>query len=443
VIGHGRAFVPGSRAGSATATATETATGTGTETETWKASRTDSPDISVGSPQTLQVKPNLDAIALLVFQLGVYAEYAHVLICFLHVSECQTQDDVMKRPRARLAFLPLLLLWSACSGGSGSSAGPPDQTAAEDQTVEDVRISTQDSVPDLSLPDFQGKDLPDQNSGDNKANLDGALEVWSPHPCLSHEDCDDGYCVEVVPGSGEYFCTPACMEECPLDWVCKSVFVDGADPVSVCLPPGDTLCKVCQEDADCLLAGSLCIAGSGVLGFCGRACNWDNDDCPEGFACTMAENEQGDPLAYQCLPEPGACCVGGDFASCEDDNPCTFEGCDASLGCTHLPVDEECTGSNPCMDYFCESGECVEVPIVADDTLNHIDDDCDGLTDEEAYKEFRLVAGHLVDGAGTADGPQWELGSTVGGPPVFGVSSDDAFTVRTGLLYIMALLGME
>lgn len=348
----------------------------------------------------------------------------------------------MKKGRAWGGILPLAVLWVACSGGSGSTLGPRDVDAGKDQLPEDVHITNQDGGVDLLMPDFRGKDVPEVKV-DGEGELDASGEVWNPQPCQSHEDCADGYCVELVPGSGEYFCTPSCMEECPLDWACKSVFIDGPDAVSICLPPGDTLCKVCQDNGDCLLAGSLCITGSGLLGFCGRACNWQNDDCPPGFECVLHDDGEGNPLGYQCTPGPGSCCAGNQLASCDDDNTCTFDGCDASLGCTHEAADNECSGDNPCMEYFCQDGECLAVPIVADDTLNHIDDDCDGLTDEEAYKEFRLVTGQFSAAAGKSEGGDQWLWGVLGGSSFAGVSSDESLSIESGILHVLALLGME
>jgi len=82
------------------------------------------------------------------------------------------------------------------------------------------------------------------------------VDVWTPAPCKSHKDCLDGFCVELTPGSGEFFCVPLCIEECPLDWACKAIYIDGPDPVSVCLPPGgpceeqDLLADGKDEDCD-------------------------------------------------------------------------------------------------------------------------------------------------------------------------------------------------
>jgi len=265
---------------------------------------------------------------------------------------------------------------------------------------------------------------------------DAAADAWTPKPCQSHDDCPGGYCVEAVPESEEYVCTVTCIEECPLDWVCKSVFIQGPDPVSVCLPPSDTLCKVCQTDAACLLSGSLCIKSGGGLGFCGRQCDPDAAECPEGFECVLYSDGEGDPLGHQCMPLPGNCCVSGGVVTCDDDKPCTFDGCSPAAGCTHEPFDAECSGDDPCMEYLCVGGECVGTPVTIDDTLDHIDNDCDGLTDEEAYKEFRLVGGQFVSGGGFSEGAGLACSGELGAPPIDGESKGLDLIVRAGLLWL-------
>ena len=336
---------------------------------------------------------------------------------------------------------PLALLL-ACSSGSKTIDREIRTDTREHAPRGEVHIADPDVAPGedtLTLPEIA---LPEVTETLDLSPPE-AVDAWVPVPCQSHDDCDGGFCVEAVPGSGEYVCTISCLEECPLDWVCKSVYLDGPDPVSICLPPGDTLCKACQADADCLLAASLCVKSTGALGYCGRSCSQADDDCPESFSCTLYVNSDGDPQGYQCAPVDGLCCEAGALAACDDDNVCTFDGCNPSLGCVHEPVDEECTGDNSCLEYFCQEGECAGVPIIADDTLNHIDDDCDGLTDEEAYKEFRLAGGTFGDAQGVAVGGDLVLVAALGTPAVDGKAESALALLHTGLLELLAYLELE
>jgi len=332
-----------------------------------------------------------------------------------------------------------VLLGSACSGGGKT-------------TEADVAVEVDSELPggDAMLRPGDVKAEVDQR-GQADVEIDygftgdkgGETEDWKPVACESHDDCPEGYCVELEPGSGETFCTVTCVEECPLDWVCKSVFVDGPDPVSLCLPPTNTLCKVCKSDDDCLLADSLCIKGKGSLGFCGRSCDPEKPKCPMGFDCGLVEDPGGAPLGYQCMPAKGSCCVAGGAKDCNDDNPCTFDGCDPALGCTHDPQDGECEGDDPCLDWVCAEGKCSGIPIEADDTINKVDDDCDGLTDEDAYKGFRLAAGTFCGGGGTSESAELVLSGEMSAPPFDGASEGLDMSVETGLAGLLSWLGLQ
>ncbi len=332
-----------------------------------------------------------------------------------------------------------MLLPAACSN-SGTTTQKDDALV---DTVTDLPEGDAVIGPGDMRADADQKGLPDSAidygfTGDQG----GETQDWKPIPCESHEDCPEGYCVELEPGTGETFCTVTCVEECPLDWVCKSVFVDGPDPISLCLPPTNTLCKVCKTDEDCLLADSLCIKGKGTLGYCGRACDPDKPGCPIGFECGLVENAEGQAQGYQCLPAKGSCCVAGGAKDCNDDNPCTFDGCEPALGCTHDAQDGECTGDDPCLEWVCADGKCTGIPVAADDTINQLDDDCDGLTDEDAYKGFRLEAGTFSGCGGASESDALVLSGELSSPPFENDSEGPELDVQAGLAGLLSWLGL-
>ena len=175
----------------------------------------------------------------------------------------------------------------------------------------------------------------------------------------------------------------------------------------------------------------------GSYGYCGAVCNADLNDCPEGFHCALYKDEEEVPQGYQCLPEEGSCCAAGKWTGCDDDNPCTAEGCSPALGCLHDPLEGPCEGEDPCFLYECVDGECVGTAIVLDDTLNGLDDDCDGAVDEDAYKQFRITGA-----AFTAGGTEVTGGSELMGQSVLGSSgwldttTSNEFTLETGMLSV-------
>lgn len=289
----------------------------------------------------------------------------------------------------------------------------PDLVDAADQLV----------FPDVETPDGKG------DAGDGVQDI--PVDIWTAQDCQSHADCDgEGMCVEVAPGSGQTVCAPFCVEECPGGWECKSVYVDGPDPVSLCFPPVETLCAVCNQDAQCLYAGALCLKGSGSVGFCGKYCHpEDSPECPEGFECGAALDDEGKNLGFQCQPPEGSCCVAGNLKGCDDENPCTADSCDPSLGCIYTNIDGPCEGPEPCADYKCVNGACLGVPITEDLILDGIDEDCDGLIDEDWALTAKVVApifsatGHIFKGGGLS------IRGVLSGPPVVGVSSGGDFKV--------------
>ena len=337
-----------------------------------------------------------------------------------------------------LSFV-VVLVWlvAGCSGGgnktgSGQDVGP-DSSPVDVRSSDNVRFADtgtdlhSDLVPELT----------DTDTSLDGVDLDGTdADVWKPVACGSHDDCEDGYCVEYPPGEGSFFCAPTCLEECPGDWVCKSIFVDGPDPVSLCLPPKSTLCKSCQQHKDCILASSLCVVEKeGAYGYCGKVCNPEDDNCPEGFSCTLYEDADDKPMGYQCLPQPGSCCVVGEWSDCNDDNPCTGEGCSPALGCTHEPVDVPCSGSDPCFTYACLEGECLATPIAEDVTWDGIDDDCDGMTDEDTYKSALLAGYCFTDGGGSVSQPDGSVEGAfwLGSTPWAGSMTGGGFRLTGGL----------
>ncbi|GMV14815.1 MAG: hypothetical protein AMXMBFR56_30390 [Polyangiaceae bacterium] len=67
--------------------------------------------------------------------------------------------------------------------------------------------------------------------------------------------------------------------------------------------------------------------------------------CDDGDACTT-----GETLSASCV------CTGGSALSCDDDNPCTADSCDAAAGCGHAPVAD---GTSCGTAMSCSAGSCV------------------------------------------------------------------------------------
>ena len=228
-------------------------------------------------------------------------------------------------------------------------------------------------------------------------------------PCLGNDDCLSGYCVE---GTNGGICTQTCMEECPDGWKCKGLTNLGSDLVFLCVPTPKQLCFPCKKDAHC--AGGKCVAMEGGS-YCGIFCDEENP-CPDGFGCDLVDEDS------LCLPTSGACdCLPdneGQLKPCEESNELGscygYAECVPGSGwsaCTaSMPAPEECDGKDNDCDALidedlpegepCENtndhGSCkgtsvcmgpmgylCQAPEPDAEACDYVDNDCDGLTDEE------------------------------------------------------------
>ena len=172
--------------------------------------------------------------------------------------------------------------------------------------------------------------------------------------CANGGQCDSGFCVDGVccesncPGECEACDNPGALGRCravPDGSACGDG--DPCDGVDACQagscvsgePPD------CNDDNPC--TDDVCLAGSG----CVNAPFADGTDCSDGNVCNGEESCQG------------GICLSPGWLDCADDNPCTTESCDPSLGCQVEPVADgsQCDlgpcGSGSCVDGQCSSGD--------------------------------------------------------------------------------------
>jgi len=170
--------------------------------------------------------------------------------------------------------------------------------------------------------------------------------------CTVDSDCTQGFCRDSV------CCDSACGDGDPDDCLACSVAM-GAAVDGTCAPTTGFLC----DDGD--------------------ACT-DSDTCVEG-ACT------------------------GDLASCDDENPCTVDACDVSLGCVFVQLDDgfECEDGDSCTSSdVCVEGACLGVVIACEDSNPCTSDSCDGsngcahspLSDGSPCATGCIASGTCVDG---------------------------------------------
>ncbi len=173
------------------------------------------------------------------------------------------------------------------------------------------------------------------------------------------------------------------------------------------------VCRSRPDDARCG-AGERChiMRGCVPTGMCRN-----DDDCDNGSYCDGQERcapgepganpvtgcVSGDPpvcgapegscLVGVCDDASGGCTMGRDPSLCDDMNPCTADACGGDDMCRHEPVDADADGF-PAAEVggmACgvprDTADCDDTdPSVhpgAEDVCNGVDDDCDGVVDED------------------------------------------------------------
>jgi len=310
-----------------------------------------------------------------------------------------------------MSITPALVLTAALLLGAGCSEDDPGPTT----TGEVSSDATTDEGGGDSGPNDSGQT--DAGTPDGSTVPDAEPDAGTQFPpCSKPSDCDSGFCVESPDG---LVCTTGCDPSCPTDWECRQVQNDAGDPAFICINPTARLCHPCTADADCVATGvsaqSSCI-DSGNGSFCGAACGVDGGiTCPSGYLCDTSLT------VPQCVPESGQCACNGlakslqlettcsttnSVGTCVGKRVCLFNGlteCDALEASEEIcnGVDDDCDGAidddwvpQPCTvdnefgscpgEEFCTFGEsqCLG-PAAKAEECNDVDDDCDGLTDED------------------------------------------------------------
>ena len=298
--------------------------------------------------------------------------------------------------RARWIAATMVLLLSACGGGSGiappedgGTPGGPDvdtvddsdtaggQADGSDQEVvggKDVG-GADDAVSDTVIGPG-GEDATDATGGDADEDDAAAGMCMLPSPvgcpCSDNVDCASGFCVPTANGNE---CTKTCDTTCPEGWSCSPV-TGGAEgtTVYICLPLYTNLCRPCETGADCGQLGDnggFCLEYEGGVGsFCGGDCDEDAP-CPSGYLCEQVSvgspgNEQ---VVGQCVPESGEC-------TCND--AASKDG--AWTACSVTSPAGICEGTRVCDN---DGLSACDAPVPAPEICNLEDDDCDGDVDEE------------------------------------------------------------
>jgi len=253
-----------------------------------------------------------------------------------------------------------------------------------------------------SGPNGAGTPLPPSDVSDD--GVDGGSpdgltdDVLPPAPCLDNEDCDDGDpCTKNDRcSSGEcagtlYACDdgmPCTRDICDGKGGCYTELFGGtwcliggdcvedgeinpANPCEACVTPINSNAwtpsdgGACNDGLDCT-GGDLCLGGlcRGTTESCDDNNPCSTNGCKEGEGCIHAaipgSCEDGDLCTLNDYCNNKNCVPGNQVLVCTDGDHCTQDDCSANGGCEHIPHSGPCNDGNPCTaNDTCIQGECI------------------------------------------------------------------------------------
>ena len=147
-----------------------------------------------------------------------------------------------------------------------------------------------------------------------------------------------------------------------------------------------------------------------IDGFSGDANGYTLFACAaQGQKCVECLSAAQCPVGEVCDVTSTTCvaCTPGSLSDCLDGDPCTDDACDPALGCLHLPTDATCSDGLVCtVGDTCTQGVCLPGSVTScDDDDVCTDDYCDATTG----------CHHTFNTAPCTDGDACTLGDTCGG----------------------------
>ena len=191
------------------------------------------------------------------------------------------------------------------------------------------------------------------------------------HPCKDGNPCTDG---DSCDGMGD--CIPGVPHDCPVQHPCKTSWCnkeanEGTNPCVQDWVAKDTLCddnNACTDSDGCQFVDEdrVQMKCTGLPLDCNDENPCSSDSCNKETGCAYTAlangtpcNKASDPCAVSGACEAGEC-VGALGNKCDDNNPCTDDGCFPETGeCSHEYNTASCDDGNECTTAdICVQGVC-------------------------------------------------------------------------------------
>jgi hypothetical protein len=300
------------------------------------------------------------------------------------------------------------------SDTGGSAAGDATADASADAAVDANADAVQDAS---SASDGGGKDTATASDTGSAADSD-TVDIGKTDTGASDAGGVDAGSSDTgktdaggKPGSCAGSCGGPSADGCYCDNACES-FGD-------CCSDFKELCG-CKQDSDCTKPGStnLCETATCKNGICSSSkkscpktaecqigtCNPATGNCEDKSANDGSFCSDNDKCTNGDACQAGKCAAGKSPTNCDDNNPCTADGCDPTKGCVHAPVE----GSPPCDDgKVCTLNDA----CVAGKCTGAAEPDGTPCDDKNACSEADVCKAGVCDGKDLADGSTCDDGS--------------------------------
>lgn len=238
-------------------------------------------------------------------------------------------------------------------------------------TATDTETSTDsETVVDTTIPDTTAEETSTCPSGFGCA-------------CTGNRDCVDELCIQGPEGR---LCTRTCDANCPDGYDCLFTSVDGADPLSICVPRG-----VCSGENACVDDGKACTVETCTAGRCATTiAPWQ---CFLDGRC-VADGERRDTSGcMRCDAATNQWVAVQAGTTCDDGAPCTKGDVCSGVTCAgtgSCQCEQECT-----FGQHCEGGVCVDDRSSCDGGVCYF-----AFDDAANWERFDLEQKHRTDNKG-------------------------------------------